>query len=75
MTEFIGQVPTDLARRLPQYDERQVAAMLGVSVKTVRGWRTDHRRGGPDYLKIGSHVRYSAQALVDYLERQTRSAS
>ena len=63
-----------LTNLLPRYSEHDVAAMLGVSVRTVRSWRTDQRRGGPDYLKIGMNVRYSAQAIVEYLHRQTRTA-
>lgn len=42
-------------------NEYQVAAILGVSVATVRRWRL--LRQGPKYLKVGAAVRYRHQDL------------
>ena len=42
--------------------ERQVAALLGVSISLLRKWRVS-REGGPPYLKIGRAVRYSTEDL------------
>jgi predicted DNA-binding transcriptional regulator AlpA len=46
-------------------NEYQVAAILGVSVATVRRWRL--LRQGPRYLKIGAAVRYKHQDLDSWL--------
>lgn len=55
-------VPNDL-RLLNEFD---VAAMLGVSVMTIRKWR--FRRQGPRYLKLGALCRYQIQDIVIWLE-------
>lgn len=55
-------VPNDL-RLLNEFD---VAAMLGVSVMTIRKWR--FRRQGPRYLKLGSLCRYRRQDIAAWLE-------
>ncbi len=48
--------------------EREAAALLGLSVKTLRQWRW--RGVGPDYLKLGdgrgAAVRYEVAALEAY---------
>ena len=36
--------------------EREVAALLGLSVATLRAWR--HRGQGPRFLRLGRAVRY-----------------
>ena len=57
----------------------QAAAVLGISPRTLSGWRT--RGGGPRFLKLGragrtSPVRYSRAALEKYQsERERRSTS
>jgi predicted DNA-binding transcriptional regulator AlpA len=48
-------------------NEFQVAALLNVSVATIRRWRLF--RQGPKYLKIGAvSVRYKAEDLTAWLE-------
>lgn len=51
----------------------QVAEQLGVPVATVQYWRT--KKTGPDYMKIGRYVRYSAEAVKAFVERQTVTTS
>jgi predicted DNA-binding transcriptional regulator AlpA len=43
------------------FNEKQVAEMLGLSVKTLQRWRLFNE--GPEWKKFGSAVRYPAQAL------------
>lgn len=50
-------------------DEREVAAALHVSRKTLQYWRARHR--GPRFRRIEGLVRYRAGDLVQWLE-QTR---
>lgn len=53
-------------------DELQVAKMIGVSVRTVRGWRRSGK--GPRFTKIGRIVRYAKQRVYDWLaERECSS--
>ncbi|MER7795904.1 helix-turn-helix domain-containing protein [Microbacterium sp. NPDC096154] len=60
-------LPSDL---LPRYSEREVAAMLFVSVRRLQNWRF-YGRGGPAYVKIGGSVRYCERDIVEFLERHT----
>lgn len=46
-------------------DERQAAAYLSLSVKTLQARRAAHR--APPFLKIGRSVRYRLQDLDDFL--------
>lgn len=47
-------------------DERVVASALGVSQRTVQGWR---QRGcdGPPYIHIGRRVKYPLSDLRDFI--------
>jgi hypothetical protein len=45
--------------------ERQAAALLNVSVKSLQGWRS--RGGGPPYRKLGRCVRYAMTDLDAFL--------
>lgn len=58
MTMAISQVPTLL-------NEKQAAAFLGVSVKTLQSWR--FLRKGPPYIKMGAAVRYQQAGLDQYV--------
>jgi predicted DNA-binding transcriptional regulator AlpA len=48
-------------------NDQEVAAILHVSVATVRRWRLLRR--GPIYVKLGASVRYRQQDLRDYIDR------
>ncbi|WP_197686765.1 helix-turn-helix transcriptional regulator [Metallibacterium scheffleri] len=48
-------------------DEHEAAAILGVSIQTLRNWRW--RNCGPHYRKVGSRlVRYLRSDLLVFIE-------
>ena len=47
--------------------DRQAATALGVSVSLLRRWRF-RLNGGPAFYRVGRLVRYSQDALREYLE-------
>ncbi|MEW6427489.1 MAG: helix-turn-helix domain-containing protein [Thermodesulfobacteriota bacterium] len=47
-------------------DEKAVARRLGVSIKTVQGWR--FHGVGPRYYKVRRSVRYDALDVQRYLD-------
>ncbi len=54
--------------------EHEAARLLGLSVKTLRRWRWAGK--GPNFVKIGSAVRYEPaelQALIDAGRRTSTS--
>lgn len=55
-------------------DEREAAEYLGYSVRALQNWRV--RGGGPDFVKPSSRsVRYSRRALLEWIQRRTRSST
>jgi len=44
----------------------EVAAAIGIPVKTLRNWR--HTGGGPSYYKTGRAVRYDLDEVGAWLE-------
>lgn len=50
--------------------EREVARILGVSVKTLRHWRL--KRLGPKYLKLVGVVRYRQQDVEEFMGASVR---
>ena len=52
-------------------NERDAAAYLGVSIFTLQRWRCERR--GPAFRKLGRAVRYSPEALDEYLSNATVS--
>lgn len=61
--------PTTPARRLET--ERDAAAYLNVSHRTLQAWRL--RGGGPRYLKLGAAVRYDRADLDAWLDAHARA--
>jgi hypothetical protein len=61
-------MPTDPKTLLNQ---KLAALYLGVSTRTMEGWRL--RGGGPLYSKLGSCVRYRLGDLDAFVDGQTRS--
>ena len=49
--------------------EIEAAAMLGLSVATLRMWR--HRGRGPTFVRFGRAVRYLTSELDDFVRRST----
>jgi excisionase family DNA binding protein len=54
----------------PLVSPDELAAELGIPVKTLAEWRS--RRLGPVYLRVGRHVRYRREAIDAWLDGQTR---
>ena len=61
--------PTAPARRLDT--EKEAAAYLNVSPRTLQAWRL--RGGGPAYVKLGNAVRYDRDALDRFITERTRA--
>jgi len=53
-------------------DPERVAAILGVSVKTLNVWRCTGRYALP-FVKIGARVKYRASDVERFIELRTRS--
>lgn len=49
--------------------EAAAAQRLGLSIKTLQGWR--YRRTGPPYVKVGGAVRYRPTDLEAWLQART----
>jgi len=56
----------DLVKQL--LNEHEVARTCGISVLTLRKWRSLRR--GPRFLKIGSLVRYRPEDVTAWIDRQ-----
>jgi hypothetical protein len=54
-------------------DTRGAADLLGVSARTLEGFRV--RGGGPRFVKIGGAVRYRLASLEEYLRHQERAST
>jgi hypothetical protein len=61
------------ARLTTLLTEQQAAALLGVTVKTLQGWR--YRGGGPAFVKLGRCVRYRAEDLQDFVTAAVRTST
>ncbi len=53
--------------------EQQAAVRLGLSIKTLQGWRW--RGCGPRFLKLGRAVRYRISELDAFVEDGLRSST
>lgn len=54
-------------------DTRAAADFLGVSARTLEGFRV--RGGGPRFVKIGGSVRYRIASLEEFLRQQERTST
>ncbi len=54
-------------------DQRAAADFLGVSTRTLEGWRL--RGGGPVFIKAGRSVRYRLTELLEWSEAQRRTST
>jgi predicted DNA-binding transcriptional regulator AlpA len=66
MTRAGGTV--EAARALAFLSERQLAAILSVSVKSLQGWRLRGR--GPAWKKLGGNVRYPLLEFQAWVQAQ-----
>ena len=59
-----------MKKELPKQllNERELATTCGISVLTLRKWRSLRR--GPRFLKIGSLVRYRPEDVSAWIDRQ-----
>jgi hypothetical protein len=51
--------------------EKEAAIFLGVSVHSLRDWRSRVTGGGPPVTKVGGMVMYSKKALEEFMEANT----
>jgi excisionase family DNA binding protein len=61
---------TTTANRL--LGKKEVAAALGVSPNTLDRMRA---RGDIAFLKVGKGIRFTGEAVVEYMERVTKAAT
>jgi predicted DNA-binding transcriptional regulator AlpA len=47
-------------------DQKELASMLGISVKTLEGWRW--RKIGPRFIKLGRLARYRMSDVMAYIQ-------
>jgi len=62
-----------LTQRDTLIPETLAAEQLAVAVATLRRWRQKGR--GPRFVKIGAAVRYNADDLRAFIERNTRHST
>jgi hypothetical protein len=55
-------------------NEQEAAKFVGVTVHALRAWRW-RKKDGPNYLKLGSCVRYRERDLEAYLESRLVSCA
>lgn len=53
-------------------NEKQVAALLGVSLACLRAWRAKGR--GPEWLKLSGAVRYRLSAIDRFLRDASKNS-
>lgn len=66
ITEHLNREGTSQPRYL--MNSQQAAQHLGVRNETMATWR--HRGTGPNYIKVGSTVRYRKNDLEDFLRQR-----
>ncbi len=65
-----ARLPAPIAGYRPLLTERQAADLLALSPRTLQAWRI--RGGGPAFIKLGSAIRYDAEALTAWVAEQQR---
>lgn len=55
------------------FSEKSLAKKWGISFRTLQKWRG--KKFGPDYIKIGWHVRYSPESVRKFEKENTRILS
>jgi predicted site-specific integrase-resolvase len=62
-----------MEQKMVLLNEKQAAAILGVSPKSLQAWRV--RGYGPVFRKIGRLCRYLETDLLDYIQGQARRST
>ena len=57
----------------PLLNERQVATLTGMSVRSLQTWRL--RGGGPAYVKLGTAVRYRRADIDAWLQSNLKTST
>ncbi|MDX2974267.1 helix-turn-helix domain-containing protein [Kribbella solani] len=52
----------------PRWTVEDVAAYLGIPVKTLYRWRAPGQEYGPVGVRIGKHIRYDPQDVIDWFQ-------
>ncbi|MGW5053141.1 helix-turn-helix transcriptional regulator [Actinokineospora sp. NPDC004072] len=58
---------------VPMWDTDDLAAFLKVPAKTLREWR--HKGTGPEYVRVGKHVRYDPRKVTAWLAQGGTAAA
>ncbi len=56
-------------RKTKYLTDRQVSALTGIALQTLRNWRAQSK--GPDYAKLGRSVRYREDVVLAWMESHT----
>lgn len=64
---------TPRSEELEVYTPDEVAKLLKVKKSTLSSWRTRDNTG-PEYIKMGRHVRYTHEAVEAYVEAQAEKS-
>ena len=56
-------------------DEKQISAMTGGAVTVKRLQQMRWAGGGPPYIKLGRRVMYERQAVIDWLQKHSRTST
>lgn len=67
--EYRDELDDDLGRF---FTLAELAALLRVPPATLRYWQQKH--SGPDWYKVGRHIRYRRRDVDDWLDRQRNPA-
>jgi hypothetical protein len=67
------KAPTEASLPAVVLDTRSAADFLGISPRTLEGWRV--RGGGHPFVKVGGAVRYRLARLEEYLAHQERTST
>lgn len=59
-------------RNSQMFSEREAAAVLRVSLSTMRRWR--HDKLGPRFFKLGEIIRYDTESLDRFREQHMSGA-
>jgi hypothetical protein len=68
----VGAVPAtkkDIGNRYVR--EKEAATFLGISVFSLRSWRSRGSGGGPSWTRVGGMVMYSVKELEKYMKKRS----